>query len=1038
MKKRITAVLTAALMATTLLPASAMAVYADDPESHVSETDIAAESDLVPEKEDEYSIGEDQPAETVILSDGEDEEEADPAEDAQEDQEELLAPPAADGMYTRNALAIDLKNLPGVYTATAYPGDNKETATMGIPSVSKQTLTAEHGPTTESPAVIMGGAVGYEDRIPGTSDFIVHKERIAPYSYFRYGVMDEAGPDGTSHKKLSGFDESYYIIRVDVSEIIEKYIGEDGQPIGGNKYLHVKQGNNKAMMVASGMDKTTYADGGGNKTGSYSLADFAAALKDTDGNYRDTPYLDIVLMTSGKLAAGADAGKEGAPSADVTLGFYVDDTEDYAPDFQPLDPAKTYTWPLTVKFGGKDRTFQSENEYIQALLEKFYADESATEENNAASYLVKGSDLEIDVVVEEQVDDDTIDEFWSLPMAMGHQEFDSHVIKLICEVPVLEDLVIEDKDGGRRDVIFDVNSFDIQIADNKDVDLAGLTIGNGATLTITDGSNTAGAELAIGNNATMVVKNGGEMIIAEDCTLEVEYDAATITPTEGGSEQITEINGEITVEAGGKLMNYGVINIEGMEAKPKDPAGEQPESGEQVITDQKAADMVIESGGELFNYGCISIKGILYVNGDLYNYGKYNDVITAGDPDKGARDYHKGIQLTWKDVVTEEGIEPGNLYLGMIPGKDGDKMDPNADLINYGDIVAVPGEIYLYGKLQNLTKDGYTGHLYLCEVTEAVIPIKPGVDDDPTTRYKRVAIIPPRESVFIVYEEQGGVFTGQYELARVTLLSNGVLGALTPVTSIEKAKAVLSSAEFTYNGTVLGPNVTKVSLNGQYLAEGVNYRVEYSNPYSKNAGDYKITVRGINEFAGTVELSYTIKPADIDKAKIELSQTAFTYNGKVQKPTVKTVGGMELVEGTDYTVTYSDKSSRAVGSYTVTVKGKGNAIGTSAKATYKINKAANTLTATPKTKSLKAAALAKKNVTVKRSQVLTVSKAQGTVTYARVSGDNRITIDKKTGNITVKKGVGKGTYKVTVRIKAAGNANYKAGSVDKTFTIKVK
>ena len=43
---------------------------------------------------------------------------------------------------------------------------------------------------------------------------------------------------------------------------------------------------------------------------------------------------------------------------------------------------------------------------------------------------------------------------------------------------------------------------------------------------------------------------------------------------------------------------------------------------------------------------------------------------------------------------------------------------------------------------------------------------------------------------------------------------------------------------------------------------------------------------------------------------------------------------------------------------------------------------------------------------------------------------------KKTGKVTVKKGLKKGTYKVKIRVRAAGNATYKAGA--RTVTIKIK
>ena len=42
------------------------------------------------------------------------------------------------------------------------------------------------------------------------------------------------------------------------------------------------------------------------------------------------------------------------------------------------------------------------------------------------------------------------------------------------------------------------------------------------------------------------------------------------------------------------------------------------------------------------------------------------------------------------------------------------------------------------------------------------------------------------------------------------------------------------------------------------------------------------------------------------------------------------------------------------------------------------------------------------------------------------------------GKVTVKKGLKKGTYKVKVKVKAAGNKNYKAATKTVTFKINVK
>ena len=83
----------------------------------------------------------------------------------------------------------------------------------------------------------------------------------------------------------------------------------------------------------------------------------------------------------------------------------------------------------------------------------------------------------------------------------------------------------------------------------------------------------------------------------------------------------------------------------------------------------------------------------------------------------------------------------------------------------------------------------------------------------------------------------------------------------------------------------------------------------------------------------------TAKRAAYSSAKISLSTTKYTYNGKAKRPIVK--GLSAFVNGTDYTIAY--KSNVKSGKATVTVTGKGDCAGLSAKtATFRIvpNKAA--------------------------------------------------------------------------------------------------
>ena len=75
--------------------------------------------------------------------------------------------------------------------------------------------------------------------------------------------------------------------------------------------------------------------------------------------------------------------------------------------------------------------------------------------------------------------------------------------------------------------------------------------------------------------------------------------------------------------------------------------------------------------------------------------------------------------------------------------------------------------------------------------------------------------------------------------------------------------------------------------------------------------------------------------ASIKNAKVRLSKKVFTYNGKVQKPVIRKVGGEVLIGGVDYTYKWSNKSSRKIGTYKVTLTGKGDYKGKT-KAYYKI------------------------------------------------------------------------------------------------------
>ena len=165
----------------------------------------------------------------------------------------------------------------------------------------------------------------------------------------------------------------------------------------------------------------------------------------------------------------------------------------------------------------------------------------------------------------------------------------------------------------------------------------------------------------------------------------------------------------------------------------------------------------------------------------------------------------------------------------------------------------------------------------------------------------------------------------------------------------------------------------------------------------------------------------------------------YDYTGKKVRPsfTVKDADGKTLTEGVDYTVSYPN--SVKVGLYVAEIAfaGKYEDLGYFE---YSVGPLKNTVKATVKTKTVKLSKLKKKAQKVK---AITVKNAKGKVTYKITSATKKI---KKLVKISSKgvitfskwKKAKKGTYKVKVKITAAGNSTYLSKSLTKLVTIKVK
>ncbi len=148
------------------------------------------------------------------------------------------------------------------------------------------------------------------------------------------------------------------------------------------------------------------------------------------------------------------------------------------------------------------------------------------------------------------------------------------------------------------------------------------------------------------------------------------------------------------------------------------------------------------------------------------------------------------------------------------------------------------------------------------------------------------------------------------------------------------APALLKKA----NNKVQKP-VPVVTRNGKKLANKRDFTVEYPDLFEsagayKEAGDYRIIVKGTGNYTGERTVPYTITSNElISKATVKgIKNKPYTGQEIKQEFTVK-YGKKELAEGVDYTTAYADNTK--IGTASVIITGIGAYSGTK-KVTFKI------------------------------------------------------------------------------------------------------
>ena len=242
------------------------------------------------------------------------------------------------------------------------------------------------------------------------------------------------------------------------------------------------------------------------------------------------------------------------------------------------------------------------------------------------------------------------------------------------------------------------------------------------------------------------------------------------------------------------------------------------------------------------------------------------------------------------------------------------------------------------------------------------------------------------------------------------------------------SRMILSTDSYTYTGNAYKPAATIKDASGSVIGSE-NYSVTYSN--NTNAGTAKaiVTFKG-KRYSGTMEQTFAIKAKTLPAA-VSLKTKSCPYTGKAQTPAVTVKDGKKtLKKNVDYTVSYA-AGRKNVGTYKVTVKGKGNYSGSRS----------TSFTILPKGTSLsKVTAKSKAFVAKWKKQSAQTTGYQ--IRYAanvKLSKAKTVTIKKNSvTSVTVKKLSAKKKYYIQIRTyKKAGNKIYYSGwSKTKSVTTK--
>lgn len=294
---------------------------------------------------------------------------------------------------------------------------------------------------------------------------------------------------------------------------------------------------------------------------------------------------------------------------------------------------------------------------------------------------------------------------------------------------------------------------------------------------------------------------------------------------------------------------------------------------------------------------------------------------------------------------------------------------------------------------------------------------------------KLTGVSPGKATVTVTSAENG---KWAEATAKVSVTVKGPQTITATNKSVDKGKTVSVGATLT-NGTgalsYKSSNEKVVTVSDEGVLTGVKQgtatvtiTAAASGVWTTTTAKITVTVKATPTITASDKTVYMGSTASIG-ATVTTGAGKLTYTSSDEDVvTVSTAGRLTPVE---------------VGTATITIKAAAKGVwkATTKKITVTVKKRTNPMVAKAVARSASFTTLKSRDVT---TSPISVTNAQGTVSYKKVSGDSPLTLDTATGKVKVAKGTAKGTYTMKVQVKAEGNTKYLSRTTTVTATITVK